>query len=281
MTRAAEAIHVSQSTVTHHLKSLQAVLGIRLLEPAGRSIRPTAVGRDFGPSARAAITSLLDVVEVARSLSNVESGTLRIAASQTTVSHYLPMALTQFLSDRPGVTIEVVPGNTAQVCEEVQTAQVDIGLIEASPTVPNLVQRRLVRDEVIIVIARRHPIAVNEPFLRQHLLMARYVAREAGSGTELLAAAMLGELYHRVSRVELGQLDAVRAAVRSGLGFAALPRLAVQAEVDAGLIVPLPIPARSRWIRAVRRPTISAPVTEAFWRLLGDLDWGRSAPSAS
>lgn len=273
VTRAAESLHLSQSTVTHHLKSFQQVLGVRLLEQVGRSVRPTDAGREFGASARSAHRALLDLNDSARSLSNVETGLIRIAASQTTVSHYLPSVLAEFLQGRLGLIVQVVPGNTTQVCEMVATAELDLGLIEGPLTSSRLVEQLLVRDEVVMVVANEHPLARHQRFSRRDLLTARYLAREAGSGTELLAEAMLGKLYHMIPRIELGQMDAVRAAVYAGLGFAALPRLAVHREIEAGLLTVLPIRPHSRWIRAIRRPSRGGPATEALWELLRNRHW--------
>lgn len=273
VTRAAESLHLSQSTVTHHLKSFQQVLGVRLLEQVGRNLRPTDAGRELGGSARSALRSLLDLNDAARSLSNVETGRIRIGASQTTVSHYLPAVLAEFLQGRPGLSVQVEPSNTARVCEMVASAELDLGLIEAPATSQRLVEQILVRDEVVMVVAKEHPLARQRRLGRPGLLKSRYLAREAGSGTELLAEAMLGELYRLVPRIQLGQMDAVRAAVYAGLGFAALPRLAVQHEIEAGVLAVLPIRAQSRWIRAIRRPNRSGPAIEALWDLLRNRLW--------
>ncbi len=273
VTRAAESLHISQSTVTHHLKSFQQVLGVRLLEQVGRHVRPTDAGRELGVPARSALRALLDLSDAAHSLSNVEAGLIRVGASQTTVSHYLPSVLAEFLQGRARLTVQVVPGNTAQVCEMVASAELDLGLIEGAPTSTRVAEQRLVRDEGVMVAAEAHPLTRHKRLRRRDLLEARYLAREAGSGTEHLAEAMLGELYGEIPRIEVGQMDAVRAAANAGLGFAALPRLAVSHDVEAGSLIVLPIPPKSRWIRAIRRPSPAGPATEALWGLLRSRHW--------
>lgn len=268
VTRTAESFHLAQSTVTHHLKSFQQALGLELFEQVGRNIRPTSAGLELARTARVAIRSMRDLVDAAASLSMVETGVVRIAASQTTVSHYLPAVLADFLLDRPKISVEVVPGNTADVCQRVATAEADLGLIEGPLASKGLAEHRLARDEVILVIASTHPLASRAHLRRRDLLAVRYLAREVGSGTELIAEEMLKDVYHLVSRIQIGQMDAVRAGVRAGVGFAALPRLAVQDDVEAGLLTVLPIRPHSRWIRAIRRPTLGGPAVEALWSLL-------------
>ena len=278
VTKTAESFHLSQSTITHHLKSFQQVLGLRLFEQVGRNIRPTDAGMELASSARAAVSAMRALTDAAAGLSKVETGVVGIAASQTTVSHYLPDVLGEFLAGRPGVSVHVVPGNTVDVCRRVASAEVDLGLIEGPLAVRGLREHRLARDEVILVVASTHPLATQGRVSRSDLSKVRYLAREVGSGTELIAEDMLKEVYQVVSRIQVGQLDAVRSGVLAGIGFAALPRLAVQNEIDAGRLAVLPFQAHSRWIRAVRRPNMSGPAAEALWSLMRNRDWSRVAP---
>lgn len=280
VTRTAESFHLSQSTVTHHLTSFQQVLGLRLFQQVGRNIRPTDAGLELASSARLAVRAMRDLMDAAAGLSNVESGVVRIAASQTTVSHYLPAVLGNFLLNRPGVSVEVVSGNTVDVCHRVATAEVDLGLIEGPVAAKGLAEHRLARDVVVLVVATTHPLAARSRVNRRDLLVARYLAREVGSGTELIAEEMLKDVYHLVSRIQIGQMDAVRAAVRAGVGFAALPLLAVQDEIQAGVLKVLPIRPHSRWIRAIRRSKASGPAADALWSLLRNLHWSQGGPQS-
>jgi DNA-binding transcriptional LysR family regulator len=275
VTQTAESFRLSQSTVTHHLKSFQQAVGLRLFERVGRTIRPTDAGLELATSARAALSAMRGLMDVAAGLSKVETGLVRIAASQTTVSHYLPNVLREFLTGRPGVSVHVVPGNSVDVGRRVASADVDLGLVEGPVAVQGLTEHRLARDEVVLVVASTHPLANRSRVRRRDLSNERYLAREAGSGTELIAEEMLGAVYHLAPRIEIGQLDAVRAAARAGVGFAALPRLAVQDEIDSGHMVVLGVPPHSRWIRAVRRPNLNGPAVETLWALLRNRDWSK------
>jgi DNA-binding transcriptional LysR family regulator len=276
VTQTAESFRLSQSTITHHLKSFQQAVGLRLFEQVGRNIRPTDAGQELATSARAALSAMRDLMDVAAGLSKVETGLVRIAASQTTVSHYLPDVLREFLAGRPGVSVHILPGNTVDVCRRVATADVDLGLVEGPVAVKGLTDFRLVRDEVVLVVASTHPLAKRTRINRRDLSHERYLAREAGSGTELIAEEILGTISHRAPRVQIGHLDAVRAAASAGVGFAARPRLAVKDEIEAGRLVILPVPPQSRWIRAVRRRNLGGPATEALWALLRNRDWSKA-----
>jgi DNA-binding transcriptional LysR family regulator len=264
VTRAAEALGVTQSTVTHHVRTLERTLGVGLLERSGRSIRLTDAGRALVPVARIATRALQEVADTAHELRDTARGRIRVAASQTTAVHHLPALLTDFLARRSRVDVDILPGNTAYVCSLVADGTVDVGLIEGERTVATLVEKRLVEDEVLLVVAAGHPLAARRTGPAD-LAAHRYLAREPGSGTESMAAEMLGPVYQRLRRVQVGQMDAVKAGAVNGLGFAALPRVAIDSELRSGALVALPFTARRRWIRAVRRAPRGGPLLEALW----------------
>jgi DNA-binding transcriptional LysR family regulator len=275
VTRAAEHLGVTQSTVTHHVKAFERALGLRLFERAGRQLRPTDAGRSLVAPARVAARSLEHVMAAAEDLRSGNVGELKVGASQTTASHYLPLALADFPMTARGLMIDVSPANTADVCALVTDGTLDVGLIEAPSTEHSLCVLELVEDEVVFVVSSRHPLAACQTLQHRDLLSHRYLAREPGSGTELLAASALGDYYPRIPRLLFRQMDVVRAAVRAGLGFAALPRVAIEDDLASCRLVVLPLPPRHRWIRAVRRPTPAGPVLESFWLHLARKDWGR------
>lgn len=273
VTKAADDLSLTQSTVTHHVKTIERALDLTLFERSGQRLRLTDAGRALLPTARTAVRSLEQVAAAAGQLRSGEAGELRVGASQTSANHYLPLALADFPLTARGLMVDVAPSNTLEVCRRVADGTLDLGLIEAAATDVSLVARPLVEDLVLFVVSARHPLARRTALRRRDLLTHRYLAREPGSGTERLAAAALGDHYARIPHLLFRQMDAVRAAVGAGLGFAALPRVAIEGELASGRLVRLPLPAQRRWISAVRRPAPAGPVLEAFWRHLTEKRW--------
>jgi len=95
-----------------------------------------------------------------------------------------------------------------------------------------------------------------------------YLGRGPEWSAEQTVRDMLGEAYDHVEVLNLGHPEYVRAAAIAGLGFAALPKRAVAADVAGGVLKRLPIPPSLRPITAVRRKGLGGPVQEAFWNLL-------------
>jgi len=80
--------------------------------------------------------------------------------------------------------------------------------------------------------------------------------------------AMIGDAYDQSEVMSLGHPEYVRAAALAGLGYAALPLLAVREDIDAGVLKRLPIPGIERPICAIRRNAQSGPTLEEFWQYL-------------
>ena len=268
MSRAAESLFLTQGAVSQQVANLEAALGLRLLERRGRRVWLTEAGKSIAIACEAVTRSVDGVIESARQLAFLEAGSLHIGASPTAAAHYLPRLLSVFTSLHTGVQIRVVTQNTPAVAAQVASGALDCAIVEGETAEPELVEHRLAEDEVLVVAARDHPLAVMARVDLEELVKHRYLGREPGAAMESIAIEILGRHYATVQRIELGHLDAVRGAVVAGLGFAILPRVAVQREVRDGDLVALSIPPQRRWIRMVRRPSPGGAALEEFWRLV-------------
>lgn len=286
ITRAAEAIHVSQGSVSQQVQRLEATLGIALLERVGRGVRLTEAGRAVGAAAGAAIAAVHAVEQTAAAFRGLTAGSLTIAASNTVGIHRAPIWIAGFLETHAQVEVRLRLRNTAKAVADLTAGAVDLALVEgAVPSDAGLETMLLERDELILVVAAGHPLAETPRATARELRRHRYLAREDGSGTEALARELVGAAYRAGPVLELGHLEAVRAAVSAGLGYAALPRTVVADEIAAGRVVALRRTGAGVWrdFRAVRRDGFAPPALAAFWVHLGDvgLDRGDDAVVAT
>ncbi len=267
VTRAAEAIHVSQGSVSQQVQRLEAVLGIPLLERVGRGVRLTEAGRAVAGAAGAAVAAIRAVEETAASFRGLRAGSVAIAASNTVGIHRAPRWIAGFLDDHPGIGIRLRLANTAGAIADLTAGEVDLALVEGDVPEDGLEAIALEADELVLVVAATHPLAGAARGTPRELARHRYLSREDGSGTEALARSLLGDAYRSGPVLELGHLEAVRAGVAAGLGYAVLPRTVVSGEIDAGQIVVLARAGPQAWreFRAVRRAGFSSPALDAFW----------------
>jgi len=268
VTAAAKSLFLTQGAVTQQVRNFQRALRVPLIERDGRRLRLTEAGRAVAQACQAAARELEAIDDTARVHRTLDMGTLRIGSGPTCAAHHLPALLSAFTERHPGVEIAVTVGNSPTVADWVANGDLDCGLIEGPPENDRLEEWLIEEDELVVVVGSRHPLAKIKHATASELSRYRYLSREPGSALEHSAREMLGDAYSRASHLVLTNLDAVRAAVVEGLGFAVLPRVAISHELQDGSISLLPLPGSKRWIRAIRRRASQVPAVIEFWKLL-------------
>jgi DNA-binding transcriptional LysR family regulator len=264
VSKAAASLFLTQGAVTQQLRHFEQALGLRLLERDGRGVRLTDAGRSLAVSCRAALRAVEVLEETAQSMKHLEAGSLHLGASPTCASYYLPARLALFTKRYPGVHLSLIVEPSASINAQVLAGAIDCGVIEGR-TAPDLVTSVLAHDELILVVHKDHPLAQLRRVTAAQLTQHRYLGRGPSWSAEQNVREMIGEAYERSESMNLGHPEYVRAAAIAGLGYAALPLLAVEAELKSGVLVRLPGPISKRAITAIRRPSVGGPTLEEFW----------------
>lgn len=255
MTRAAAALHRTQSAVSAAIAGLESQSGVILFHRIGRRIVLTEEGRVFLAEARAAVAQADAAERALADLAGMKRGLLSVMASQTIASYWLPPKLVAFRAAHPQVTIKTLIGNTAEVAAAVAEGKVEIGLAEGEVDNPVLEQTMIGRDRLVIVARADHPWAVKPPGSAD-LLKEKWVLREQGSGTRSAFEAALAERGVDVSlldvTLELPSNEAVRLAVRDGAGVSALSELVAESGIHFGTLAPIRFPLPERPFQALR-----------------------------
>lgn len=267
---AAARLSLSQSATSAALLELERALSTALFERQGRQLRLGVEGRALLPRARALLAS---AQEIERQFSAGQAPvSLRLAASTTIGNHVLPALLARF-----GESLDpearhafrasrLVIANSADVARAVARGDCDAGFIEGPCHEPMLETRVWMEDEMVIVAAADHPLARQSSVGVRDLRATRWLLREPGSGTrEVVEHALQAHLGRIESEIELGSSDAIKLAVREGLGVACLSRWVVKESLERGELVRL----RPRWPRITRRFHIVTPPAAAVSAALG------------
>src|SRR5262249_6471482 len=251
ITRAAEALNLTQSAVSAAIAALEGRHDAKLFNRIGRGIELTEVGRGFLTEAQA-ILSRVQTAELARAeINGLRSGTLCVQASQTIASFWLPRHLVVFRRAYPAIDIRLSIGNTAQVAAAIHAGTAELGFVEGEVLEPLLVSRPVARDQMIVVVGSGHPWADRRTLEVAEIAEVEWVLREPGSGTrsvfeQALAGFGVSSNNLRVA-MELPSNEAIRAAVESGLGATAISASVAAPSIEAGLLhaVPLKLPDRN------------------------------------
>ena len=272
MTRAAAALHRTQSAVSAAIAGLEAQSGVTLFHRVGRRIVLTDEGRAFLGEARAVVAQADAAERALADLAGMKRGSLSVMASQTIASYWLPPKLVAFRAIYPQVTVTALAGNTAEVARAVAEGQVEIGLVEGKVSDPLLEQTLVGHDRLVIIAPKGHAWTVKPP-RPADLLKERWVLREKGSGTRSAFEAAIAEKGVDVEKLdislELPSNEAVRLAVREGAGVSALSELVAEAGIRFGALAPVKFPLPERAFHALRhRERYLSKSSAAFMREL-------------
>jgi DNA-binding transcriptional LysR family regulator len=244
VTRASEALHLTQSAVSSALTSLEGRHGVPLFDRVGRNIFLNQAGAVFLAEARAVLARAAAAEAALADLGGLARGRLSIHASQTIAHYWLPPRLTAFHRDHPGIALEVAIDNTAQVAKAVADGAAELGLVEGEIDNPALNRTVIAHDRLSLVVSPDHPWALAEPPQVVDLTATTWVFREPGSGTRsafeaALAKAGLGIANLKISMILPGN-EAIRVAVEAGAGAAVISRSVAAPGLASGRLVEIP-----------------------------------------
>lgn len=250
MTRAAGALNLTQSATSAAIAALEARYAVKLFDRIGRNIKLTDAGRLFVIEARAVLARAAAAETVLADMAGLKRGSLTLAGSQTVGNYWLPPLIHRYRAQHPGITFDLMIGNTEQVAAWVLEGLADIGFVEGSIDDPALSIKPVAEDELLLVVGKSHPWAKLRVLTPHHLKTANWVTREQGSGTrKVLETTLAGFNIAPASidvALELPSNESVCAAVEAGAGATILSRLVVANSLRSGaLIAPeLPLPRR-------------------------------------
>ena len=249
VTRAAEALNLTQSAVSAAVRALEARHGITLFHRVGRHIELSEAGRMFRAEAEAVLARARAAELVLSELGGVARGTLAVQASQTVVSYWLPPLLVRFRALHPGVQVQVKAGNTTSVVQALMDGVAELGFVEGEVMEPALVQVPLTADQLIVVVGLEHPWAKQGPIAPERLRETAWIMREEGSGTRAAFEALSPGLE---VVLELPSNEAVLAAVEAGGGAAVVSERAAGPHLAAGLLARAGVELPPRSFKALR-----------------------------
>ena len=219
-TRAAEALNVTQPTLSGQVRALEDAYGVKLFERRGRGVEPT----DLGQALHAVTRRLFDLESEAEQLltaaRGLRRGRLRVGADAP--YHVVPL-LAAFNRRHPGIELALSFGNSEAVLQELFARRSDVAVLPDSPKDDRLYARAFRRERLVVFVDRGHPWARRRAVRLAELAGRRLVLREPGSTTRaLFEAALRARGIAPAGVLEVGSREAVREAVAAGLGIGAV-----------------------------------------------------------
>lgn len=229
---AARRLKCSQPTVSQHIKKLEAAMKTALVARSHAQCTATSQGRRFLPLAR----SLLRVADRARAA--VEARELVIGASTNVGTYLLPPCIKSFTdSGMAPANVDLVIASNPEVAEKLAAGEVDVAVMEWWDSRPGFSALAWRQEPLVVIVPPDHPWAELQSVPKEKLLASPMIGGEAGTGTARVLARVFGDAARDLEvGMTLGSTEAVKQAVKAGLGISITLARAVEQEVASGLL---------------------------------------------
>ncbi|PYE50099.1 LysR family transcriptional regulator [Paenibacillus barcinonensis] len=237
LTRASEALNITQSAVSHAIASLESEYGFSLLHRSRSGVRVTAEGERILGYTREIMRWTERMKQEISLIRGAEIGTVRIGTFASVSTQWLPGILKQFRLSHPGIEIKLWEGDYAEIEHWLASGAIDLGFLSLSDTSP-FETISLQKDRMMCILPLDHPLASEKSVTFERLLEQPFILPKWGGDNEIERLirqhnAKLNVVY------EVAEDQAIMAMVRNGLGISLLPEMVLQNHTDSLALVPL------------------------------------------
>lgn len=264
-TKAARAMHVSQPSLSHGIRSLETELGVELFSRLGRAVTPTAAGREVIDAARHVMRDVADLTVAAAAVRSLATGTLDVVALPTLAVDPLAALIGRFRSQHPGVVVRVhEPEDAADVERSVRSGLAELGLTDITTGGSGLSRIELFRQEIVVVLPP-DSVLHESPLTPGSLARLPLIVTPVGTSTRRLLDRMFARdgLGPNVA-VEINHREAIVPLVLAGAGSALLPMRLAREAAARGAVVRSLQPTMSRRIGLLHRAARLSPAAQAM-----------------
>jgi len=231
--KASEELYLTQPTISDHIRTLEEELDCKLFDRLGRTIAPTK-------EAEVLYNHALEIIEKANTLKEVINqtkkevkGELIVGASTIPGTYLLPSIMAAFQKKYPPVSFKILISDSREIVDKVSKHELLFGIVGAKLGDEQTNYMPFIEDELIAVSS---PFLINNNTITlEELIQFPMVLREEGSGTRRETEKILDGKGLSLDDIKIGGIfgstDAIKQAVKAGMGFSILSKLSVADEI--------------------------------------------------
>jgi DNA-binding transcriptional LysR family regulator len=269
--KAGDAVHISQPTVSSHIKYLEDYYGTKLIDRLSKEAIPTKAGELLFSYAKRIIALKEEAESAMAEFQGSIKGKLVLGGSNIPGVYLLPRMIGAFKQAYPRVNISLVIGDTEEIIQGVMNGELELGIVGAVSDVKNILQEILIEDEMSLVIPAKHPLRDKKRIKLNRLMQEPFIVREKGSGTLKSIQLSLKKCNYQIEQLnivaEMGSTAAVIQGIKSGVGISILSMIAVAEDIASGVLKSLPIDGidlKRHFYLTLHSLRSSSPVNKAF-----------------
>lgn len=237
LTKAGEALGLSQSAISHAVSGLEQELDLKLLHRGRSGIVVTHEGARLLGYMRDMLGLQRKLLQEADLIKGLETGIVTIGTFTSVSIHWLPHILQSFQTQYPLIEVRLLDGDYQEIEGWIASGLVDFGFVN-TPTDQRMEQMELHKDELLCVLPERHRLCVEEVITAEHIRDESFIMPAKGCDRDV--RRWLDEQGGSVrARFELEDDHAILAMVKSGLGISILPGTILNALPEGLAVRPL------------------------------------------
>ncbi|MEQ6165845.1 LysR family transcriptional regulator [Ekhidna sp. MALMAid0563] len=245
LTKAKDALFLSQSALSHQLKEIESQLGTQLFHRVNKQLILTNAGKMVLESAERILQDLERTEMSIKKYVSGTSGTLRLATQCYTCYHWLPTLMTDFNKEFPNVELEILHSNDDNVEQQVLDGKIDLAIIYESSDRQNIDYHEIFRDEVFALVPTGHPWTKRpyveaKDFEDQNIIIHSYPLESVSLFSQLLIPE--GIKPKKVMQVQV--TEAVVELVKAGMGVNVMAKWIVEPYLKDNKLALVPVTKR-------------------------------------
>ncbi len=274
--KAADAMYLTQPTVSGHIKKLEKNAGVRLLDRLGHRATPTKAGDLLYRYAKRMLALRQEAQQAIDEFKGGLKGELILGASSIPGGYLLPPLIGPFRTRYPDISIVLKVSDSKEIFEAVIEGAYEVGAVGAQFDDGRLEYRTFAEDEMVLVVPPTHPWISRRSVQARELPGQPFLIRERGSGTRKILEQALERRHLSIGAFkiigEMGSNEAIRQAVKTGGGIAIISKLAVASDINCGELHTIPIAGLKLtrpFYLITHRHRSRSPICNAFLAFIG------------
>lgn len=235
--RAASSLNISQPSISIQIRQLEECLGVQLFDRLGRGIALNSIGRLLFDDARQIFDLLAKIEKDLSLIKGMKMGSVTVGASKIPSASILSRAVRNFKESYPDVEIRFHVAQSEEVEEWVLKNEVDFAIIVGNPRSPKISAEFLLNEEMFLVLSPGHRLANKNQVSLEEIKQERLLLPGPGKLKFFIENILATSGVNIKEQIDLGDRDAVKAAVNAGFGISIMSRSTVERDFKSGYIV--------------------------------------------
>lgn len=266
VTKASEALYLSQPAVSIQLKNFQDQFSTPLVEVLGRKVHITEFGQEIAIAARNILDEVDAIAYRSQTYQGNVAGKLKIGIVST-AKYAMPYLLSDFIHMHDDVDLVMDVTNKASVIKSLENNEIDIAMVSTIPKKLAIDSIQLMKNKLYLV-AGKDVHAADNHISKKEFEKLPLIFRESGSATRLAMEKYIASRKFDVNKkMELTSNEAVKQAVIAGLGVSIMPLLGIKSSLAAGdvkIIHAKGLPVETNWNLIWLKSKNQSVVVKAF-----------------